>query len=342
MEQDDDWDPFGDPANTASGCQAASLADEPFAAADAKTTCLAAEDLDVLQPWELEAVETAPLRNLEAAVDRGGGLRQRSTRGGQLLPSVAQLEAELRMEAGAKQQSGRVLRHTPELVDSAFLGDKERIASLLKSGADPNTILLREERLKGSDGCCACTITSEEYTPLIAATMSTHHQVVVMLLSEPSVDVNIVCHGVNQEFGPYKQFSALDLARRVKDQRLIDLLIKAGARPAEELPMPPWPRPPPETALAEELMQKAPQLNGGGRAAMIPAVEQSHPPEVVDAMSEVRAKLQDHCCEGPEARARLFKGLLLAWHPDKRPIEQADLATSVCQWLNGPGRCFLL
>lgn len=33
---------------------------------------------------------------------------------------------------------------------------------LLAAGADPNSIFLREERIKGSDGCCSCAISWED------------------------------------------------------------------------------------------------------------------------------------------------------------------------------------
>ncbi|CAE7252684.1 unnamed protein product [Symbiodinium sp. CCMP2592] len=39
-------------------------------------------------------------------------------------------------------------------------------------------------------------------------------------------------------------------------------------------------------------------------------------------------------------RGRARKQFLLEWHPDKRPADERETATAVCQWLNGPGRSF--
>eukprot|EP00434_Breviolum_minutum_P025507 symbB.v1.2.022536.t3/scaffold2007.1/size92683/1 len=69
------------------------------------------------------------------------------------LPSLKELEELLPLQ----------LDECPELVQAAFAGDEAK--ELLIGGADPNTIWLREERLKGSDGCCQCAISWEAITP---------------------------------------------------------------------------------------------------------------------------------------------------------------------------------
>ncbi|CAJ1349254.1 unnamed protein product, partial [Effrenium voratum] len=133
------------------------------------------------------------------------------------------------------------LQRCPELVEATFAGDALKVQELLAAGADPNSIFLREERIKGSDGCCSCAISWEEYTALIAACMdSKTEKICELLLAHAAIDLNVVCCGLH-EFGPYKHFTVRDVARQAKSP-LLSRLVAAGALPAAQCAQPPWPR----------------------------------------------------------------------------------------------------
>ncbi|CAL1139151.1 unnamed protein product [Cladocopium goreaui] len=224
------------------------------------------------------------------------------------LPSLAELEQQLQ-----KAQ----LESCPELVQAAFAGDEAKVQELLKGGADPNTIWLREERLKGSDGCCQCAISWEEYTALIAACMELKTEICELLLLHDQTDMNVVCCGLH-EFGPYKHFTVLDCADMAKQVQspLMEKLLARGAKPAAKCPTPPWPREPrgaddsDDALLAAAALPARPSANGAGPYA-----------ELLDAMQQNR-------CKSLELRQRLFKQMMLEWHPDKRPASERSLATA--------------
>mmetsp|Transcript_78324 Transcript_78324/g.242847 ORF Transcript_78324/g.242847 Transcript_78324/m.242847 type:complete len:456 (+) Transcript_78324:74-1441(+) len=249
------------------------------------------------------------------------------------------------MQLGVLQASGRRLTPCEELVDKAMEGDAGAVRYILEHGGDPNTVVLREERLKGSDGCCSCTITSEEYTPLVAACMFQHLEIAGMLLEHGATDVNIVCAGVNQEFGPYKHFTALDIVRRcMKDSPVVGWLEAMGAKTSGELPEPPWPRPksdgtpePPPKAKPPPM----PEARAPEREAKVPAADSSSGEGAEKATGEIAELMRGHRCDAPADRSRLFRQLLLEWHPDKRPEEERELSTAVCRWLVGPAKCFV-
>ncbi|CAE7530310.1 rpl-38, partial [Symbiodinium pilosum] len=236
------------------------------------------------------------------------------------IPSLAELDQVL--HAAASQ-----LRPCPELVQKSFEGDTAAVAQLLEDGTDPNSIWLREERLKGSDGCCSCAISWEEYTPLIAACMEKHGEICELLLQHSATQLNVVCCGLH-EFGPYKHFTVLDIARQVKSV-LLKRLEDAGALPAAQCPEPPWPRNPKEEA--EE---------GTAAAAEVPA-PLAQPPAVAAATKGLVTAMQEQRFHSIEARTRVFKQFMLEWHPDKRPSAERATATAVCQWLLGPAQVFL-
>ncbi|CAL1127965.1 unnamed protein product [Cladocopium goreaui] len=221
------------------------------------------------------------------------------------LPSLAELEQQLQ-----KAQ----LESCPELVQAAFAGDEAKVQELLKGGADPNTIWLREERLKGSDGCCQCAISWEEYTAPIAACMELKTEICELLLLHDQTDMNVVCCGLH-EFGPYKHFTVLDMAKQVQSP-LMEKLLARGAKPAAKCPTPPWPREPrgaddsDDALLAAAALPARPSANGAGPYA-----------ELLDAMQQNR-------CKSLELRQRLFKQMMLEWHPDKRPASERSLATA--------------
>jgi len=249
------------------------------------------------------------------------------------------------LQLGVVQPTGRRLKPSEELVDKAMEGDLGAVRFILEHGGDPNTIKLRVERLKGSDGCCSCTITSEEYTPLSAACMFNHCEVADVLLEHAAIDVNLVCYGVNEEFGPYKSFTALDIARRfMKGSPIVGRLEAMGARVAEDLPQPPWPRPAAEGTPEPPPKPQPPPMPAPRpprREAVVPAFDGGSGEEVEKVTRAIVERLREHRCDAPDERSRLFRQLMLEWHPDKRSEGQRDLATAVCQWLVGPAKCFV-
>lgn len=240
------------------------------------------------------------------------------------------------------QESQVVFIPNEDLVVKALAGDVSAVRQLLDAKADPNTIWLREERLKGSDGCCSCAISSEEYTPLMAACLEHHKEVADLLLEHSAIDINFVCCGL-MENEPYKHFTALDVAKQAKNS-LVGRLEGIGGKSAKALPEPRWPRskkkafaepPPRPTSTSTEPDRVSAQV----KDVPLPVPERSSSElehitrQLVDTMREHQGDLQ-------EARARLFKQLMLQWHPDKRAEGERELATSVCQWLLGPAKCF--
>ncbi|CAE7805125.1 rpl-38 [Symbiodinium microadriaticum] len=232
------------------------------------------------------------------------------------IPSLAQLEEVLQ---AAK------LKPCPELVQKSFEGDGAAVAKLLEEG-DPNSIWLREERLKGSDGCCQCAISWEEYTPLIAACMEKHDEICELLLRHAATQLNVVCCGLN-EFGPYKHFTVIDIARQVKS-KLLRRLEEAGALSAAQCPEPPWPRSESEREEAAVVAVEVPA----------PLLQ---PPAAAAATKRLVSAMQGQRSYSVEARTKAFKQFMLEWHPDKRPPAERVTATAVCQWLLGPARSFL-
>ncbi|CAE7941586.1 ZFP36 [Symbiodinium sp. KB8] len=219
------------------------------------------------------------------------------------IPSLAQLEEVLQ---AAK------LKPCPELVQKSFEGDGAAVAKLLEEG-DPNSIWLREERLKGSDGCCQCAISWEEYTPLIAACMEKHDEICELLLRHAATQLNVVCCGLN-EFGPYKHFTVIDIARQVKS-KLLRRLEEAGALSAAQCPEPPWPRSESEREEAAVVAVEVPA----------PLLQ---PPAAAAATKRLVSAMQGQRSYSVEARTKAFKQFMLEWHPDKRPPAERVTATA--------------
>jgi hypothetical protein len=73
--------------------------------------------------------------------------------------------------------------------------------------------------------------------------------------------------------------------------------------------------------------------------AQMPKVD-STSRDVRSVMHCLLEDMEQDCTSPSEKRARLMKKMVAEWHPDKRPLEEYELATRVCQWLNGPARCF--
>eukprot|EP00435_Cladocopium_sp_Y103_P015704 s3542_g3.t2 len=262
-------------------------------------------------PADAPAPPTRPAPPVHVAVPKPDAVPvEPEATGGDIpdLPSLAELEQQLQ-----KVQ----LESCPELVQAAFAGDEAKVQELLKGGADPNTIWLREERLKGSDGCCQCAISWEEYTALIAACMELKTDICELLLLHDQTDMNVVCCGLH-EFGPYKHFTVLDCADMAKQVQspLMEKLLAKGAKPAAKCPTPPWPREPQGADDSDDALP-APT------ATALPGLPSAKGPyaELVDAMRQNR-------CKSLELRQRLFKQMMLEWHPDKRPASERSLATA--------------
>ncbi|CAK9117292.1 unnamed protein product [Durusdinium trenchii] len=147
--------------------------------------------------------------------------------------------------------------------------------------------------------------------------MEMNHKICEMLLMHKYTDVNVVCCGLH-EFGPYKHFTVLDMAKQVRSP-LVEKLLAMGAKPAAKCAVPPWPR---DAAPAEAALPAPP--GGVLGAACLPLLE----------------RMQQHRRASVGERSRLFRQMMLEWHPDKRSQTEHEIATQVCQWLLGHARCF--
>lgn len=213
----------------------------------------------------------------------------------------------------------------------------EGVRRLMAGGADPDTIQATYQRMTAGE-CCAGTFeTNDEYTPLVAAAMAKHAAVVEALLAG-GASANVVCCGIDEALGPYKHYTALDMARIVKDPVCVNLLVAARGKSAKELPEPEWPRATAGSARNE-------RAGGASQEAFKKVPSGVQVPTVGDGDEEAQRAMAT-IIEEMEARSdrservRYFKLLLLKWHPDKRPEGERELATIVFQWLNGPAKCF--
>eukprot|EP00913_Durusdinium_trenchii_P009295 g8734.t1 len=125
-----------------------------------------------------------------------------------------------------------------------------------------------------------------------------------MLLMHKYTDVNVVCCGLH-EFGPYKHFTVLDMAKQVRSP-LVEKLLAMGAKPAAKCAVPPWPR---DAAPAEAALPAPP--GGVLGAACLPLLE----------------RMQQHRRASVGERSRLFRQMMLEWHPDKRSQTEHEIAT---------------
>lgn len=255
---------------------------------------------------------------------------------GDMQPEVAIPARAVARPKAPVELAPRQLEHSPELVDMSGAGDLEAVRRLMAAGADPNTIHAMYQRMTQGE-CCAGTFeTNDEYTPLVKAAMAGHSAVVEALLAD-GASANIVCCGIDESLGPYKYYTALDMARLVKDSISTKFLVAASGKSAGELPEPEWPR------ATSANTGKECGGNSSREAAKKGASGVSRPAigdgdeEAKRAMAEI---IEDMEKRGDQSeRARQFKHLLLKWHPDKRPEGERELATTVFQWLNGPARC---
>merc|ERR1711972_766519 len=110
-----------------------------------------------------------------------------------------------------------------------------------------------------------------------------------------------------------------------------------------ELPEPPWPRPKSEGTYEPPPKPKPPPIPACSPEdrATLPTAERGSGAEVEKVTRETIEMMREHCNDAARERSRLFRQLMLEWHPDKRPEEERELSTAVCQWLFGPAKCFV-